>query len=93
MSNVQLEPKYFGPFQVLDKIGLVAYKLNLLSTTLIHHTVHVSQLKAFVGIFPRFPYIPPWLQGTHSTAPQRRVKILARKLVKRRNAAAMQYLV
>ena len=92
-SNVKLEPKYFGPFQVLDKIGPLAYKLNLPVTTQIHPTVHVSQLIAFVGTLPALPYIPPWLQGTDAALPIKPVKILARKLVRRRNVAAVQYLV
>jgi len=92
-TNVKLEPKYFGPFQVLDKIGPVAYKLNLAASAQIHPTVHVSQLKAFVGTLPTLPCIPAWLQGTDTIVPRRPVKILARKMVKRRNAAVVQYLV
>lgn len=92
-TNVKLEPKYFGPFQVVDKIGPVAYKLHLPEYSQIHPTIHVSQLKAFVGSLPAQPYIPSWLQGTNTTDSRVPIKVLARKIVKRRNAAAVQYLV
>jgi len=59
----------------------------------IHPTVHVSQLKAFRGTLPSLPYIPTWLQGTETAVLRTPLKILARKLVKRKNAAAVQYLV
>ena len=90
---MKLEPKYFGPFQVLDKIGPVAYKFSLPESAQIHPTVHVSQLKAFVGTLPALPYIPTWLQGTNTANSRVPIKVLARKIVKRRNAAAVQYLV
>jgi len=78
---------------VIDKIGPVAYKLNLPEIAQIHPTVHVSQLKAFVGTLPALPYIPTWLQGTNTTEARIPIKVLARRMVKRRNVAAVQYLV
>jgi len=53
----------------------------------------VFQLKAFVGTLPTSPYIPAWLQGTNSNAARVPIKILARRIVKKKNAAAVQYLV
>jgi len=91
--GVKLETKYFGPLQVPDKIGLVAYKLKLPGSAQIHPTVHVSQLKAFVSTLSALPYIPDWLHGTTTTEVKIPLKILARRIVKRRNVVAVQYLV
>lgn len=92
-SNAKLSPKYFGPFQILDIIGKVVYKLNLPASAQIHHTVHVSQLKQFKGTLPQLPYIPDWLQGSNTEHLKIPEKILARTMVKRHNRAAVQFLV
>nr|GEZ40039.1 putative reverse transcriptase domain, ribonuclease H-like domain, aspartic peptidase domain protein [Tanacetum cinerariifolium] len=42
----KLNPRYVGPFKVLDKLGTVAYKLELLQElSRVHNTFHLSNLK------------------------------------------------
>ncbi|GKE59648.1 putative reverse transcriptase domain-containing protein [Tanacetum coccineum] len=42
----KLNPRYVGPFKVLEKVGAVAYKLELLQElSRVHNTFHVSNLK------------------------------------------------
>ncbi|KAL0393056.1 UNVERIFIED_CONTAM: RNA-directed DNA polymerase [Sesamum radiatum] len=42
-----LIPKYDGPFEVMSKVGSLAYRLKLLDRLKIHPTFHVSFLKKF----------------------------------------------
>ncbi|GKA93651.1 retrovirus-related pol polyprotein from transposon TNT 1-94 [Tanacetum coccineum] len=45
-KRVKLNPKYVGPFKVLAKVGVVAYKLELpQELSRVHSTFHVSNLK------------------------------------------------
>nr|GEU52585.1 putative reverse transcriptase domain-containing protein [Tanacetum cinerariifolium] len=42
----KLNPRYVGPFKVLEKVGSIAYKLELLQRlSRVHNTFHVSNLK------------------------------------------------
>lgn len=88
----KLSPRYFGPFQVISKVGSVAYKLQLPETTKIHHTFHVSQLKRKIGTAPSSPTIPAFIssEGHLLVEP---VAVLDRRLVKHRGKAAIQLLI
>lgn len=45
----KLSPRFYGPFQVMQKLGPTAYKLALPSDCLIHPVFHVSCLKKKLG--------------------------------------------
>lgn len=85
----KFEPKFFGPYQVLDRIGLVAYKLNLPPSASIHNVFHVSLLRpasAPTGPVPDLPY----MSYIKDDIPQ---AILDRKMVKRHNQVVTQWLI
>jgi len=45
--HYMLVPRYDGPFEVMRKMGAVAYRLKLLERLKLHPTFHVSYLKPF----------------------------------------------
>ena len=44
----KLTPRYCGPFEILAKVGLVAYQLALPPNIKVHNLFHVSILKIYV---------------------------------------------
>ena len=47
-SCAKLSPRYCGSFEVIERIGLVAYRLELHTITRAHNVFHVSLLKKYV---------------------------------------------
>ncbi|KAJ1690028.1 hypothetical protein LUZ63_014183 [Rhynchospora breviuscula] len=88
-GNQKLNARYCGPFEVLDCIGKVAYKLNLPAESQIHPVIHVSQLKKHIGRQHTPSPFLPWLgaDGCLRVGPE---KILDRRLVKRGNEGIFQ---
>lgn len=59
--NEKLNPRFCGPFAVVDRIGQLAYKLDLPPTACIHPVFHVSQLKGSLHSSIPIQPLPPFL--------------------------------
>jgi hypothetical protein len=85
----KLAYKYYGPYEVVQKIGAVAYKLQLPPNSLIHPVFHISQLKPYTPDYrPVFEELPTVTDLTATTVDPEH--ILDRRLVKKGNVAIPQ---
>jgi len=85
----KLAAKYYGPYQVLAKVGTVAYKLNLPPSLMIHPVFHVSQLKKHVGN----QIVQSTLPASQPTPDLHPRAILDRRLVRKTHKATTQVLI
>lgn len=88
-TNHKLSSTFFGSFQIIAKVGVVAYTLALPATTKIHPTFHISQLKRKIGLQPAAVTLPV----VHSSAgsillyPE---EVLDRRMIHKHGTAAHQ---
>ncbi|KAJ3688355.1 hypothetical protein LUZ61_017519 [Rhynchospora tenuis] len=88
-GNQKLNAKYCGPFEILERIGQLAYKLNLPASSQVHPVIHVSQLKQHISRKHKPSPFLPWLgsDGTLRIAPE---MIVGRRLIQRNNEGIAQ---
>ena len=58
---LKLNPKFYGPFKILEKIGIVAYQLELPKEARIHLVFYVSLLEKAVGRQRSTLKLPPMM--------------------------------
>ncbi|XP_073225661.1 uncharacterized protein [Cicer arietinum] len=78
----KLSPHYYGPFQILEKVGAVAYKLKFLESSRIHLVFHVSLLKRAVGNYNVQANLPQELASDNANNVEPELVLASRIVVK-----------
>jgi Chromo (CHRromatin Organisation MOdifier) domain len=85
----KLSANYYRPFELIERIGKMAYRLNLPEDSQVHPVFHVSQLKERISagavVSPRLPN-----QVRLKSEP---VAVLDRRIIKRGNNPVAQFLI
>ncbi|KAH9671915.1 hypothetical protein KPL70_017529 [Citrus sinensis] len=88
----KLAPRFYGPYKVLQRIGQVAYKLELPSHSKIHPVFHVSCLKKKLGAanVQQTELLTIQEDGRMQLEP---LALLEKRTVKRNNRPVVQWLI
>lgn len=87
-ANQKLSYRFFGPYLITEKIGSVAYRLQLPPHSTIHPVFHVSQLKIAVPVTHTVQPLPSSLDGLQ--VPE---KVLQRRIARVGAEVRLQVLV
>ncbi|KAL6496520.1 hypothetical protein OROGR_029778 [Orobanche gracilis] len=90
--NPKLSPRFYGPFEIIERIGAVAYKLRLPLSSRIHPVFHISLLKKAIGDYNVEKELPENLAGEvpHTAEPN---SIMAPRTIQQHGDTMKQYLV
>ena len=87
----KLAPRFVGPLKVLERIGEVAYKLDLPETMRIHNVFHVALLKRYHSDGRAKP--PPPCEIIDDEPEWEVARVLNHRLVKRGRKTKVEYLL
>lgn len=88
---LKLAAKYFGAYKVLERIGKVAYKLDLHAETKVHPVFHVSLLKNHIGNAAVQTQLP--LMDVDGTIMKEPIAILDRRMTKKKGRVIMEVMI
>jgi hypothetical protein len=88
----KMSVRFYGPFQIAEKIGAVAYRLKLPSDSKIHPVFHVSLLKKAVGNYHVQGELPKELEidTTEDVYPE---QVLATRVIRQGDREVHQSLI
>lgn len=90
--NQKLAARYYGPFWISQRVGTVAYHLDLSTHSQVYPVFHASQLRRVVGVQEAEPELPihPEIELSEQCIPE---SILATKSISRGDESVDHWLI
>ena len=88
---LKLTAKYFGPYKIIERVGAVAYRLELPQGARVHSVFHISQFKQHLGHTPVQSHLP--LLDNHGLITKEPLSILDMRMNKRKGLLCTEVLV